>query len=214
MVDRCKDDHEPACQGDSAEVGTFGEVPDIVDADLVVTRERLLGWTPIVVEGDISDRERIKRGHITPAELALQLAFGIYNHNALKTRSLSYRDLFQDQHLIARKNILGMGSHETGYAMAVALWADREVIVDYGESYGSYSRMFDGYSRITTFASIEDVSCELYENLDTRYIPAVSNGCESVDDMVRYEDLILAQELDGRGDTEGAAAIRALHDIS
>jgi hypothetical protein len=208
---RINDGHEQTPHVGSIEGGAPLVVPDIVTADLTVTRERLLGWTPIVVDGDIADRERIKLGHITPAELALQLAFGIYNHNALKTRATKYRTLFEDQHLIARKNILGMGSHETGYAMAVALWADRNIIVDYGNSYGSYSIMFDGYSRRMTFASIEDVSRELYENLDGRYIPAVNNGCESVNDMDRYEDELRARELEELGDIEGAEVIRSLH---
>ena len=211
MVARSNENHEQVDHTSRIDTGASVAVPDIIATELTVTRERLLGWTPILVDGDIADRERIKLGHITPAELALQLAFGIYNHNALKTRATKYMNLFEDQHLIARKNILGMGSHETGYAMAVALWADREVIIDYGTSYSSYSTMFDGYSRRMTFASIEDVSRELYENLDSRYIPAINNGCESVEDMDRYEDELRAKELEELGNTEGAAMIRSSH---
>jgi len=187
--------------------------PDIIHPSQTVSRERLLGWTPeIVNDGIIDDRERLKRAYITPAEMALQLAFGIYNHNAPKNRKTKYHDLFENQHLVARKQILGMGSHEIGYVMAIALWANRDVVIDYGSGYGSYAAHFDGYSRRMLFTSADDLSNELYRNIDTRYIIAINNGCKSIEELARYEDEIVAKELESLGDTEGAMRIRELHD--
>jgi len=184
-------------------------VPDIITPNITLTENDVFGWSPLLVQGAIDDRERILTGHITPAEMALQLAFGIYNHNSPKEFRTSYQDFFETERSRIRRHIRGNGSHEIGYVVTIALWSDRGAIIDYPGGYEGYSSKFDGYSREFIFTNPGRLMQQLYSSLDDDYIPAFNNGCTSIDGKMNYEDELFAQKLEAKGDFEGAALIRS-----
>jgi len=187
--------------------------PDIVRTENFVTSDILLGWQPLVENEDLEDRQRILSGLITPKEMALQLAFGIYRHALARNETESYDMLFAREARKSRDGIKGFMQHEACYVVALALWHDRDSVLNYPRGYASYSSHYDGCQRTLTFSNPEDLSDELYRNIDDEYISAVQSGHKSSRDIEIAEVKEIVEELRLAGDEETAIELINMYSL-
>ena len=191
----------------------MASTPDIVPSENLVTPDLLLGWQPIVEIGEVEDRERILNGLVTPKEMPLQVAFGIIKHGIRVNENESYERLFAREAVKASDGIKGFIQHEASYIAAVALWHNRDAVLDYPNSFAEYSSHYDGYSRKLIFSEPTNLCSELYRNIDDEYIPNVKAGHKSRRDVEVAEAWDLIAELRLAGDEETAQELISVYKL-
>lgn len=158
---------------------SFEAIPDIVSAELLVEPDDLRGWEPMVIDIDAGRLSRIRAGLITPKEMALQIAFGNKRHGYYGEDDLGYAEQFDRARKMADRSDAAPGSHEAGYVAVLALWHERNVVLDYINSWRSYSSVFDGHNREgLNFVDPEVVTAELHSRI-VEYVTYVESGCLS-----------------------------------
>ena len=186
---------------------SFEAIPDIVPAELLVGPDDLCGWEPMAIDIDPSRMSRIKAGLLVPKEMALQLVFGSHRHGFDPKDSLNMKGVLASGRQMSNRSNNAPGTHETGYLFSIALWHERDAVVDYVNSYRSYSHAFDAHDR--EFYS-ETASGRLTGQLSERleeYVSYVECGCRSKQE---------AFDMCGRADAErtlamGIEGLRAIY---
>lgn len=128
------------------------ELIDPVPSDLLIGPDDVKGWSPDVFAEQLGDADRIEAGVVSPVEVALQSMFGIYvfsDFHPKRDLEVSHYRRFEMQ----RERVInvfkgdGPGSHEGAFLCAIALWQDREQLVDLGANYSTFSAATDGHFR-------------------------------------------------------------------
>jgi hypothetical protein len=183
-------------------------VPDIVRDELVVDRSLLLGWAPIVVDGDSADRERILDGLVTPSEIALQIAFGHQVHGTDRFGGgVSFDEVFVLQRDRIRGGIQGINHHEPAYLASIALWSERDIVIDYKNSYADFSTHLGAQKRTLGMSKPDELLKELHNSLGD-YIKALKFGAKSRKDFKSWVVKTKADEFEAEGFFEEAKLIR------